>query len=162
MVSEIEYKKARYVLHIKILNNNLYDYYNNLLNHYQGDSGIDLITPMNISIEPFKVGTIDFNIQCEMIDLTDNTFTSYRLVPRSSISNTSFIMSNSEGIIDAGYRGNIKAKITNISLNENNLNQFEKYFQIVSPTLEPIKIKIVVNLTLTDRNNSGFGSTNNI
>lgn len=162
MVSEIEYKKARYVLHIKILNNNLYDYYNNLLNHYQGDSGIDLITPMNISIEPFKVGTIDFNIQCEMIDLTDNTFTSYRLVPRSSISNTSFIMSNSEGIIDAGYRGNIKAKITNISLNENNVNQFEKYFQIVSPTLEPIKIKIVVNLTLTDRNNSGFGSTNNI
>jgi deoxyuridine 5'-triphosphate nucleotidohydrolase len=162
MVSEIEYKKARYVLHIKILNNNLYDYYNNLLNHYQGDSGIDLITPMNISIEPFKVGTIDFNIQCEMIDLTDNTFTSYRLVPRSSISNTSFIMSNSEGIIDAGYRGNIKAKITNISLNENNVNQFEKYFQIVSPTLEPIKIKIVDNLTLTDRNNSGFGSTNNI
>ena len=161
-LSLLHYKKPRYVLHIKILNDSLNDYYNNFLQHYQGDSGIDLINPMNINVEPLQVGTIDFNIQCEMIDLLDNTYSSYRLVPRSSISNTSFMMSNSEGIIDAGYRGNIKAKITNISLNKNNINQFDKIFQIVSPTLEPILIKIVTNLSSSDRNNNGVGSTNNI
>ena len=161
-LSEINYKKPRYELRIKILNDNLYSYYNNFLQHYNGDSGIDLINPTNINVKSFNVGTIDFYIQCEMIDLNDNTFTSYRLVPRSSISNTSFMMSNSEGIIDAGYRGNIKAKITNISINENNIFQFEKLFQIVSPTLEPIIIKIVDELSLTDRNSGGFGSTNNI
>lgn len=161
-LSLLNYKKPRYVLHIKILNDSLDDYYNNFLQHYQGDSGIDLINPMNINVDPLQVGTIDFNIQCEMIDLQDNTYSSYRLVPRSSISNTSFMMSNSEGIIDAGYRGNIKAKITNISLNKNNINQFDKIFQIVSPTLEPILIKIVTKLSSSDRNNNGFGSTNNI
>jgi dUTP pyrophosphatase len=157
--NEYNYKKPRYILHIKLLDNNLYDYYNNLLLHYNGDSGIDLITPLNLSVEPFNIETIDFKIQCEMIDLYDNTFTSYRLVPRSSISNTSFMMSNSEGIIDAGYRGNIKAKITNISTNMNEIKNQTKYFQIVSPTLEPIIIKIVDILSTSERNDRGFGST---
>ena len=156
------YKKPRYILNIKLLDNNLYDYYNNFILNYNGDSGIDLITPINLNIGPFNIGTIDFKIQCEMIDLNDNTFTSYRLVPRSSISHTSFMMSNSEGIIDAGYRGNIKAKIINISNNANNVIQQNKYFQIVSPTLEPIIIKIVDVLSITERNESNFGSTNNI
>jgi dUTPase len=160
--SEYNYKKPRYLLNIKILNDNLYNYYNNFLQHYNGDSGIDLINPSNIIVNPFSIETIDFNIQCEMIDLNDNTFTSYRLVPRSSISNTTFMMSNSEGIIDAGYRGNIKAKIINISNNTNNVIQQNKYFQIVSPTLEPIIIKIVNVLSITERNDSNFGSTNNI
>jgi dUTP pyrophosphatase len=158
-LNEYNYKKPRYILHIKILDNNLYDYYNNLLLHYNGDSGIDLITPFDSSVEPFNIETIDFKIQCEMIDLNDNTFTSYRLVPRSSISNTSFMMSNSEGIIDAGYRGNIKAKITNISTKINEIKNQTKYFQIVSPTLEPIIIKIVDILSSSERNDRGFGST---
>lgn len=162
MSLQYNYKKPRYVLHIKILNDNLYNYYNNFLQHYNGDSGIDLINPSNIIVQPFDNETIDFNIQCEMIDLLDNTFTSYKLVPRSSISNTNFIMSNSIGIIDAGYRGNIKAKIKNISRNEDNIIEFEKYFQIISPTLEPIIIKIVNSLSITERNNNSFGSTNYI
>ena len=51
-----------------------------------------------------------------MINLETNELCSYYLVPRSSISNTPFIMANSIGIIDAGYRGFIKAKIRNCSL----------------------------------------------
>lgn len=159
-MSNYNYKKPRYLLHIKILDDNLFDYYNNIQSYYNGDSGIDLINPVDLDIKPFNIETIDFKIQCEMIDLNDNTFTSYRLVPRSSISNTPFMMSNSEGIIDAGYRGNIKAKVTNISTNSNEIKYQTKYFQIVSPTLEPIIIKIVDTLSNSERNSNGFGSTN--
>jgi len=159
-MSDYNYKKPRYLLHIKILDDNLFDYYNNIQSYYNGDSGINLINPFNLNIKPFNIETIDFKIQCEMIDLNDNTFTSYRLVPRSSISNTPFMMSNSEGIIDAGYRGNIKAKVTNISTNSNEIKNQTKYFQIVSPTLEPIIIKIVDTLSNSERNSNGFGSTN--
>ena len=158
-MSDYNYKKPRYLLHIKILDDNLFDYYNNIQSYYNGDSGINLINPFNLNIKPFNIETIDFKIQCEMIDLNDNTFTSYRLVPRSSISNTPFMMSNSEGIIDAGYRGNIMAKITNID-NKSNIMVKDRFFQIVSPTLEPIKIEIVNELSTSDRNTGGFGSTN--
>jgi dUTP pyrophosphatase len=69
------------------------------------------------------------------------------------------MMANSVGIIDAGYRGNIMAKVRNMSSSETPINQGEKLFQICSPTLEPIKIKIVEKLTDSSRGDGGFGST---
>ena len=106
-----------------------------------------------------------------MINLEDNTYTSYTLEPRSSISNTNFMMANSRGIIDAGYRGNIKAKVRNVSSNNTDIighmendseyiNTKACLFQILSPTLEPIKVNIVEELSSTTRNDGGFGSTN--
>lgn len=169
------FKEVKYQLNIKVLDDNLLKYYSSFINHHNGDSGIDLIIPQDINnIEPLSVATIDFQIQCEMIDLKDNTYTSYTLEPRSSISNTTFHLANSRGIIDAGYRGNIKAKVRNISFNneditgyignssgsDENIKNKACLFQILSPTLEPIKLNIVDELSSTTRNDGGFGSTN--
>ena len=96
-----------------------------------------------------------------MYNLETNTLCSYYLVPRSSIANTDFQLANSIGIIDAGYRGNIKAKVRNFNPSESSiLNPFSSYFQIIAPDLKPIKINIVNSLTITTRDNGGFGSTN--
>jgi len=152
---------TKYQLNIKVLNEDLLDYYNSFENHHDGDSGIDLLNPDDIlDIEPFKVGKIDFKIQCEMIDLEDNTYTSYTLEPRSSITNENLMMANSRGIIDAGYRGNIIAKFRNMNEDNYDLKKNTCFFQILSPTLKPIKVKIVDELSNTTRNTSGFGSTN--
>jgi dUTPase len=59
-----------------------------------------------------------------MIDLTDNTFTSYYLYPRSSLSKTSFQLANSVGVIDAGYRGNLMAKVRCFPDFNTNLEKF--------------------------------------
>ena len=153
--------EATYQLNIKVLNKELLNYYSSFLNHHDGDSGIDLLIPEDIlEITPFGVGTIDFQIQCEMIELATNKYTSYTLEPRSSISNTNFIMANSRGIIDAGYRGNIKAKVRNMSEINNEINKDACLFQILSPTLQPIKVNIVNELSKTTRNTGAFGSTN--
>ena len=122
-----------------------------------------------------------------MIDLTDNTLTSYYLYPRSSLSKTSFQLANSVGIIDAGYRGNLMAKVRHFpDMNDTN-NRIDKYyyatqtssykdlyipklfivgtlnkgcwFQIVSPDMKPIRVNIVDELTTTTRGGCGFGST---
>jgi dUTP pyrophosphatase len=155
------FQEYTYHLNIKTPDESeLFDYYNNLTNHHNGDSGVDLLNTREINIESFKVGTVDFNIQCEMINIKTNTFTSFYLVPRSSISNTSFQMANSVGIIDAGYRGNIKAKIRNFNPDSSETLTPGKYFQIVSPTLEPIKVVLVKDLSETTRGTGGFGSTN--
>lgn len=140
-------------------NQELLDYYGNLISHYNGDSGVDLYNNFSVTVESFKVGTIDFKIKCEMVNLETNQFTSYWLLPRSSLSNTPFQMANSVGLIDAGYRGEIKAKIRNFNQNSEDLN-CGKYFQIVSPDLKPIQVRIVKELSTTARNTGGFGSTN--
>jgi dUTP pyrophosphatase len=79
-------------------------------------------------------------------------------------------LSNSVGIIDAGYRGEIMAVVDNIDAASNDtavcLNRYmppmSRMFQICSPTLEPFLVLIVDSeekLGLTERGNGGFGST---
>ena len=154
-----------YILKIKFdknTPNSIINYYENFTSHHEGDSGIDLIAPNEIQVAGLKVGTIDHLIQCEMVN-EDNKNVSYYLYPRSSISKTNFMMANSVGIIDAGYRGNIMAKVRNMSLNENEfsiIKENDKLFQICAPDLKPIKIKLVDELSDTSRGSGGFGSTN--
>jgi dUTP pyrophosphatase len=133
-------------------------YYSEYKTKHEGDSGIDLVNSSTFYVESLKVGTIDFKIQCEMIN-EKGELVSYYLYPRSSISKTPLMMANSVGIIDAGYRGNIMAKVRNMSNIDTLVTEGEKLFQICSPTLDPIKIKIVEKLTDSSRGNGGFGST---
>jgi dUTP pyrophosphatase len=159
--NNIKFQESAYQLNIKVLNQSqvFIDYYNSFSNHNEGDSGIDLLSNNSSIIEPFKVGTIDFNIQCEMIDLKTGQFVSYYLYPRSSISSTPFQMANSVGIIDAGYRGEIKAKVRNFNPQSSETLLSGRYFQITSSDLKPIRVNIVQELTTTSRGANGFGST---
>ena len=149
----------KYQLNI-LASENVKNHYMQFEQHHLGDSGIDLYHDENIIVESFKIGTVDFEIQCEMIDLELNTFSSYYLVPRSSISKTNFQLANSIGVIDAGYRGNIMAKIRNFDPIHNSILLKGTYFQIIAPDLKPIKIKLVNELSSTTRDDGCFGSTN--
>jgi dUTP pyrophosphatase len=162
VIQAVEFAKPKYQLNIKIITtkSEIKEFYNKFTSHHKGDSGVDLIFNDDVIVDSFSVGTLDFGIQCEMIDTETNTFVSYYLVPRSSISSTPFQLANSIGIIDAGYRGSIKAKVRN--LNPSMPFTFPKgsYFQIVAPDLKPIKVNIIEILSETSRNDGGFGSTN--
>jgi dUTP pyrophosphatase len=139
------------------------EHYNNFSNHYDGDSGIDLIIPKNINVQnTYSCETIDHLIQCEMVNNL-NESVSYYLYPRSSISKTPLLMANSVGVIDAGYRGNIMAKVRNMNPNDNYIiNSGDKLFQICAPDLKQIQIEVVSYLSETKRGSGGFGSTNAI
>jgi dUTP pyrophosphatase len=146
------------------LDEDIKNYYLNYKSKYDGDSGIDLPLTLDLNVEKNGLHEINFGISCEMINLNNNQNVSYSLEPRSSISSTGLIMANSRGIIDKGYRGNLISKVRYFPILEdyNNYNTFNKgtrLFQICSPTLEPIIIEIVDNLTKTDRGDKGFGST---
>jgi dUTP pyrophosphatase len=83
----------------------------------------------------------------------------YRLVPRSSIYKTPLRLSNSEGIIDASYRGQIIAKVDNLSPYDYHIKRGDRLFQLVAPDLTPIRFTIVDTLDETERGSCGFGST---
>ena len=146
---------------VKPLNEELYLKYSNHTHYNQGDSGLDLFFPEDIVVPANSLGfMVDLQIQSEALNNDQNL--SYWLMPRSSISKTSLRMSNSIGLIDAGYRGNIMVALDNHSSEPFTIQKDTRLFQICSPILEPIDVEVLElgeNLSETDRGNNGFGST---
>jgi len=149
-------------LHVKPSNSYIKLLYSNHSHYNQGDSGLDLFFPEDVTLQKGSRGVqVSLGIQCEAISTDETRNLSYYLYPRSSISKTPVRMSNCVGIIDAGYRGDIIVALDLIDPNIENytIQKGTRLFQICSPTLEPIELRVVDSLSSTDRGNNGFGST---
>ena len=83
----------------------------------------------------------------------------YLLMARSSISKTPLRLSNSVGLIDAGYRGEIMAAVDNIKDFSFSLEKGQRLFQLVSMNGDAIHFELVDTLSKTSRGEGGFGST---
>lgn len=68
-------------------------------------------------------------------------------------------LSNSVGIIDSGYRGNIIGIVDNLSDEDYVIEVNTRLFQLCSPVLAPISFEVVNSLSETSRGNGGLGST---
>tara|TARA_B100000424_G_scaffold236995_1_gene202232 strand:- start:1 stop:465 length:465 start_codon:yes stop_codon:yes gene_type:complete len=152
-------------MHILIKTNNteLNSIYSSHSTFHEGDSGFDLFTPEDITIEPGQISSIiDLQVSCESFySKEDKRNISYYLYPRSSMgAKTPLRLANSVGIIDAGYRGTLKAIVDNIdSENKVIISKGTRLFQLCSPTLEPITYEVVEQLSETTRGEGGLGST---
>ena len=136
----------------------------------RNDAGVDIYFPEDVFFEPKSQVKVGLGIQCSVIKKTVLSLESgggstliepcgFFLMPRSSISKTPLRVANSIGLIDAGYRGELKAPLDNIS-EENYL--VKEGTQIVNPSLTTFSvIKVVDKLSETDRGAGGFGSTGN-
>ena len=151
-------------LQIKIVSDNpeVIIWYKNRALEKNENSGFDLIFPtiFNVTDKKFK---IDFQIQCQLAcDECKNGCDGkhgYFLLPRSSIYDHNIRLSNSIGLIDWQYRGNIKAGVDNISMYPVQVTAMTRLFQLVMPDARPFTVEIVDNLTTTERGTGGFGST---
>jgi len=171
----------KYVLKIKIVDESVRHLYEEavaktqteeyLMNPHK-DSGFDLFIPQNhvsISEGNYLVGhnetkLIDLGIQCAAYHYVN--FTSKVPAPqpfcvyaRSSIYKTPFRLANNVGIIDSGYRGNLKAAFDNVTDGRAALTPYTRLLQICMPNLVPFQIEIVDELDNTSRGAGGFGST---
>lgn len=149
---------------MKLLINTVNDVLKNLYSNHEhynpGDSGLDLYCPETIIVKPGETVKIDLQIKCEALNDTDkNCNVSYYLYPRSSIVKTPLRLSNSVGIIDAGYRGNIIACVDNIKGKPYTITQGDRLFQVCAGNLEPITFELSNVLSTTQRGSGGFGST---
>ena len=151
------------MLRIKCLDETLVNLYSSRLN-YSDDSGVDLYCPETITVKANSQSKIDFKIQCEMTNIQKSykdeiEYYGYMLVPRSSIVKTPLRMSNSIGIIDKLYRGNIMAFVDNISDKDYVIEKNTRLFQIIRVDLQPLSLNITDKLSETQRGEGGFGST---
>ena len=136
--------------------------YEDHTSYHEGDSGLDLFTTEDITIPAKQLSfQIDLKIACEaFIDKNKQGNISYYLYPRSSMgAKTPLRLSNSVGIIDASYRGNLIGIVDNLSDEEYSIPVSTRLFQLCSPNLEPITFQIVNSLSETSRGSGGLGST---
>ena len=83
------------------------------------------------------------------------------LFSRSSMAKTPLRMANSVGVIDSGYKGEIKVPLYNTS--EVEIVDVDKYNRIAQLVIMPItgvnELEVVDDLGSSERGNGGFGST---
>lgn len=82
------------------------------------------------------------------------------ILPRSSIgAKTPLRLSNSAGVIDSGYRGEIRALYDNISDEPYQIHKGDRIVQMLVMPSYRFKANIVDSLEDSDRGEAGFGST---
>lgn len=153
------------------------------------DAGFDLFLPTNDKDDTFfgdgtrffgngwsdagPTNKVDFKVKCCAKMCYNNLyyFTPFYTYARSSMSKTPLRLANNQGIIDAGYRGNLIGMFdciytTNYSDDKPHDYYMEPYtrmLQICAPGLMPIYVNIVDKIEdlgeKTARGEGGFGST---
>lgn len=81
------------------------------------------------------------------------------IFPRSSISETSMNLTNSVGVIDSGYRGEIRFRFTN---NGNKLETYkvgDRIGQLLVVAIPVLKVEEATDLSVSERGADGFGSS---
>ena len=158
----------------------------NMMNCRFYDSGFDILTHnecVNLEFKPNDVNLVPLGIKCACfkfdIAVNPDKIPIYRIIsesikrrrgtsarpspfmllPRSSMWKSGFLLANSKGVIDSGYRGFLRAPM--FCFKENSIMKYQnRYLQICMPSMERFIIKVVDELkTDTQRGYGGFGST---
>lgn len=122
---------------------------------HAGDAGLDLRITEPVMLEPMQkqmVGCgIAFEIPSGCVGL---------VFPRSGLASKEGVtLANSVGVIDSGYRGEVRATLLNQSAETVTLDKGTRVCQLVVMPYVPCSLVPVDELSDTERGADGFGST---
>lgn len=122
-----------------------------------------------------KEGDACFDLTATSVDVTNDSYIEYGtglameipkgyvglIFPRSSVTNKDLMLKNSVGIIDSGYRGEIKFRFLNVSKHPSiqMYNVGERVGQMMIIPIPTVEFEEVDELTETQRGDGGYGST---
>lgn len=124
----------------------------------EGDAGLDLTT---ISLE--RTDYYDEYGTGLVIEIPEGYVG--LIFPRSSISKKTQTLTNSVGVIDSGYRGEIKFRFKYLSQFDLDWNMYkigEKIGQLMIIPYPKIELEEVKELSSSERGTGRFGSTDNV
>lgn len=119
---------------------------------YPGDLGFDLYSAENCEIPPSGQVPVGTGVSVEMPEGWGGI-----LKDRSSMASKRIYIS--AGVIDNGYRGEIKAILRNESPEPYLIRQGDKIAQLVPIEATDWEVREVTGLQETRRNSNGFGSS---
>lgn len=122
---------------------------------HQGDSGMDLYSVEEATIEPGERKMVGTGLQ---ISLPKGFEAQVR--PKSGLAaNFGVTVLNTPGTIDSSYRGEIVIIVANLGKESFKVEKGKKIAQMVIARVEEAEIKEVEELDDTARKDGGFGST---
>lgn len=123
---------------------------------YEGDAGLDLRANVDIDIAPFERKLIPTGVAVAIPE----GFAGF-VQPRSGLALKSGLsMTNTPGLIDAHYRGELKVIAVNLDASEAiHISKGERIAQLVIQRVPVVSLMEVDELDETDRGTGGFGSS---
>jgi len=129
--------------------------------NYEDDAGLDLFM-MRKTIVPKKSISFKIKLGIKINAYKSEKLSSYSIYPRSSMgSKTPLRLSNSIGLVDKGYTGELMIVVDNISDKDYTIEEGSRLVQLVAPNHESNVVNIVNEIVETTRSGNGFGSTGN-
>ena len=127
---------------------------------YPTDSGFDLRSNVDITLEPFGRALVPTGIHFDVPERCE-----IQVRPKSGLAiKRGLSVLNTPGTVDYGYTGEIKVIVFNMSNEVQSIVKGDKVAQaVVCPVVQgsEINLKRVDKIENKDRNSNGFGSTGN-
>jgi len=126
---------------------------------HPGDAGLDLYSTIDCVLKPFERKLIPTGIKIELPE----GYAGF-VQPRSGMAiNNGISLVNTPGLIDSGYRGEIKAILINLDpKNDFVIKKGDKICQLVILKVENVNLIFKDNLSETSRGEGGFGSSDKL
>lgn len=122
---------------------------------HEGDAGLDLRITHDVTLEPGARATVGTGLAVEIPQGCVGL-----VFPRRGLASKHGItLSNSVGVIDSGYRGEIGATLLNQSDETTTLDAGTRVCQLIVMLFVPCELVPCAELTETERGAAGFGST---
>lgn len=122
---------------------------------HDGDAGLDLRIKHDVTLEPQQRAIVGTGVSVEIPSGCVGL-----VFPRSGLASKHGVtLSNSVGVIDSGYRGEISAALLNTSDKTAYLLAGMRVCQLVVMPYVPCELVAVDELSATERGADGFGST---
>jgi dUTP pyrophosphatase len=123
---------------------------------HEGDAGLDLLSAENITLGPGERAAVPTGIAVAI----EEGFAGF-VVPRSGRAlKEGLSIANAPGLIDAGYRGEVKVVVVNLdSVEKIVINRGDKIAQLVIQEVVSVELEESQGLPASERGRGGFGST---
>ena len=118
-----------------------------------GDAGMDLYCVETFELAPDEIKSVPTGVAVEIPEGHAGL-----IWDKSGLSQKGGIKSLG-GVVDSGYRGEIKVGLINLSKKPFHFEKGHKIAQMLIQKVEHVKIKEVTELSDTRRGKKGFGST---
>jgi len=124
--------------------------------HHEGDAGGDLVAVEECHLAPGARATVSTGLSLAIPD----GYAGF-VLPRSGLaSRFGVTCANAPGLIDAGYRGEVKVALVNLDPHQGyTVNAGDRIAQLVILAVPVVDFEEVEELPASTRGSGGFGST---
>lgn len=125
-------------------------------NAYDGDAGLDSHSCQKLTLKPFERAAVSCGLALAIPEgYAGLVFPRSGLAVRHGIS-----VVNAPGLIDSGYRGEIKVILVNLDPHDSfDIHIGDRIAQLVIVQVPSVSLPIVERLPESSRGNGGFGSS---